>query len=426
MPADAAAASGAPVAAAPSTSGGEGGGARLLVVSAYFDGHRGGVEQVAAAQAGALAARGFDVAWLASDASPAAPRPGVRLVAAPAWNGVERLGAPLPLPGPAALALLWREVGRAQAVILHDTLYPLNIAAFAMARSRRRPVLAVQHIGEVPYRNPLLRAAMRIGDRLAARPLLAGADQVAFISATTAAHFAAVRLKRPAELVFNGVDAAVFRPAGPDDRPAAETRAALGLPAAGPLAVFVGRFVEKKGLEAVRRMAAARPDVAFALAGWGAIEPSDWGLPNVTVLRGLGGASLAALYRAGDVLLLPSAGEGFPLVVQEALACGMPVLCGEETAQADPDATAHLAFAAVRPDDPQATADAFLPRLDAALAAGRTPAQDRERARFAHDRYAWERAGARYAALVAALLAPRAAARPVGAAAPGPVAEVAP
>jgi hypothetical protein len=52
-----------------------------------------------------------------------------------AWNVTERrLGLPLPLPGPRGVATIWREVEAADAVLLHDSLYPTNILAMLAAR----------------------------------------------------------------------------------------------------------------------------------------------------------------------------------------------------------------------------------------------------------------------------------------------------
>jgi glycosyltransferase involved in cell wall biosynthesis len=316
---------------------------RVLIGSAYFESHRGGIEMVAGRLARELQRRGAEVTWFATDSS-LPPHSGSGIAASrpiSAWNITERkLGIPLPLPGPAGITAIWRHVRSADAVLLHDSLYPTNVVAMLAARWHRKPVVLTQHIAGIRYRNPVLRAIMSAANALIARPMLAAADQVVFISAAVAAQFAHVRCKAEPRLVFNGVDTDLFRLPPPGfDRD--ETLDSFGLPADRPVALFVGRFVEKKGLHLIERLARRRPDLTFALAGWGPIDPTAWRLANVHVLSNLNGESLVPLYQSSDVFVLPSVGEGLPLVLQEALACGLPVICGSETATADPGVRAR-------------------------------------------------------------------------------------
>ena len=371
---------------------------RLLTVTHFYETHGGGIERVAGHLNRQLAALGHDVAWAASDGDPPPAPETARALPLACLNGIERLtGLPMPIPTPGALARLRRAVRESDAIIVHDGLYATSVAALRAARKAGKPVLLVQHIAAIPFRSALLRAAMRLANRFVTTPMLRAADQIVFISETTRAHFAGVPPKRPPLIAFNGVDTDLFRPALAGEKGEARRDFALG---GGPVALFVGRFVEKKGLNVLRALAARRPNVRFVLAGGGPIDPEAWSLANVTVLRDVSGARLAALYRAADAFVLPSVGEGYPLVIQEALASGLPILCGAESAKADPAATALLHGLPVDLADPEATAEAFARALDAALAA---PADPR-RAALAREHYSWASAARRYDAALRALL----------------------
>ena len=183
------------------------------MVSAFFESHRGGVELVAGALARALAAKGCDLRLLACSVSPPPQdhAAGVRSVAVPASNFAERrLGFPWPAVGLQGAGKIGEAVAESDVVLVHDALYLTSLLAALACWRRRRPLLLAQHIGEVPYRSPLLRWIMRAANALIARPMLARADQVVFISRTTAAHFAGVKFRRPPQFIFNGVDHATF------------------------------------------------------------------------------------------------------------------------------------------------------------------------------------------------------------------------
>ena len=313
---------------------------KVLLVSHYFSTHRGGIEAVAHRLAEALLRREQDIAvdWMASDCDPAPQELPARLrcIPAPSWNGIERaLGVPFPLWSPGALRRLRRAVGECDALHLHDTLYMGNACAFLFAWMARKPVLVTQHIGAIPYRSRVLRALVSAFNRTLARVILSRADKVLFVSPAVQRYFAAFcSFRSPPAYAPNGVDGELF--AFADAAQSAAAREAAGRDPRRPLCLFVGRFVERKGVALVLALVKALPEVDWILAGDGPMRPEDAHLRNVTVVRGLQGAGIARLYRMADLLVLPSKGEGFPLVVQEAMACGTPALVSRETAAGSP------------------------------------------------------------------------------------------
>ena len=380
---------------------------QITLVTHFFPAHRGGVERMAGQLAERLAAQGIaQIDWHASDCDPPPPAsPGLTVVPASSCNILERVvGVPYPLWSPAALLRLARAVRSASVVHLHDCLYLPVLAAFAAARfgRRRRAVVVTQHIGHVPYRNPLLRALHAAANRLLGAWVLAGADQVIFESESVRAYFAQrVRFRSPPLLIENGVDTEVFRPCSAAER--AEGRARLGIPPGKPVVLFIGRFVEKKGLQILRELTGRIGDAHWLFAGWGPMDPAAWERPNVIVVRSPATAELSALYQAADLLVLPSVGEGFPLSVQEAMACGTPALVGADTAAGCPEAGDVLLSERVGGAD---TAARWAARIQALLAApGQLESLRPRVAAFARSHWSWEQCVARYAALLRACAA---------------------
>jgi glycosyltransferase involved in cell wall biosynthesis len=170
--------------------------------------------------------------------------------------------------------------------------------------------------------------------------------------------------------------------------------------------LFVGRFVEKKGLPVLRRLAERIPDVTWLFAGWGSLDPRQWNLPNVRVFSSLTWDVLKTVYHAADLLVLPSVGEGLPLVIQEAMACGTPALVSTETVRADGKA-ASLIFCE-RVDglgSEEAVAALWLDRIRALLKNPEELGRLRARvAAFARKHWSWEEDAARYTDIIEELL----------------------
>lgn len=310
---------------------------RVVLVTHFFPVHGGGIEVVAGQLTSHLLEQDsrLSIEWFASggDALPER-RPGLWARPMPAWNGVEKaMGVPIPLWSPGAMWRLWRAIRRCDVLHIHDFAYPSNIAAVLFARSLRKPYIVTQHIGLVPFKSALLRGVMKLANATAGRYVLGGAAKVVFISQEVRNYFSALPTQQTM-LIPNGVDSQTFRPVSTERR--REIREQLGIEPSRPLLLFVGRFVEKKGIPLLVQLTQRIPEADWIFAGQGPLDPTESLPPHARVLKGRRGAAIAELFQAADLLVLPSLGEGFPLVVQEALASGTPVLVEDALREALP------------------------------------------------------------------------------------------
>lgn len=364
---------------------------KVLVVSPYFAAHGGGVERVAERLIREISASGnFMFVWAASDTDAMPSISGLRVIPLKAFNALERVfGMAWPIWGVGGMLRLKRAISDADAVWLHNTLYLGNIVAFYWARKIGKPVIITQHTGIIPYKNPVLRGVLRCADRFCTRPMLRLSSQATFVSDRIAEdYFRRVSFTSPVKIIPNGVDRRVFHPPLPEER--AFIRQNFALRAEQPVLLFVGRFVEKKGLAVIKRLAELLPEYRFWLAGRGVINPALWSLPNVHVFRDRSGAALVELYHAADLLVMPSYGEGFPLVIQEAMACGLPVMCGQETAMGSRIAMPLLRQAEVWPRDTGRTASTWAHKIKTFPIPLPLDAAQSQLSEFAHASWNWE------------------------------------
>jgi phosphatidyl-myo-inositol dimannoside synthase len=363
---------------------------RVLVVTHYFAEHRSGVEIIAGELANRWARRGVEVTWVATDEGHGSSNGEVTRRPVTGWNFTERrLGFPYPIWAPWGLARLWREVARCDIVHLHDSLYMGNVAAYVAARCLSKPVVVTQHIGTVPYSRRLLRGLLGAANRTIARVVLAGADRNVYYSPKVRRYFAGLFHTRrlPVDLP-NGVATETFHPADPEARRALRER--FGWRPDRPVFLFVGRFVEKKGLKFLGTLARELPGVDWVFVGWGPEDPAQWGLPNVRCVGSLAQHEIVRYYQAADLLVLPSVGEGFPLVVQEAMACGLPVMTSPDTAAGGVGIDGLIYSVELRQEDWRRE----LIRLSGSIQ--QLEAQREAVARFARANWDWERCADRY------------------------------
>ena len=166
-------------------------------------------------------------------------------------------------------------------------------------------------------------------------------------------------------VIPNGFDLAVFRP---DPGARESLRRELGIPAEAPLIGLVARFHPQKDhrnfVQAAARLHARMPETRFMLCGngitWGNPELAGWiqatGIRERCHLLGRR-EDVARLTAALDIATLSSSnGEASPLVIGEAMACGVPCVV---TDVGDSAIIVGETGLVVPPKKPQALADGW-------------------------------------------------------------------
>ena len=314
--------------------------------------------------------------------------PAERPVAEPGFVG---LGGSLAVPyngsvariafGPRTLVRVRRAVGRGGYDLLHvhEPLSP-SVGLLAVLQSGPVPVAGTFHANlgrslALDAATPLLR---RVYDRLGARIAVSASARDTW------------------QRCFGGTMAVVPNGVAPEFL--ASPKPLEGWKQDGPTILFVGRLEPRKGLEylvrAFLRLKPAFPRLRLLVVGRDDKHTQDKAMAMVparlrTDLVFVGAvpqADLPSYYASADVFCAPSTGgESFGIVLAEAMAVGLPVVCSDIGGYRDVvhDGTDGLL---VPPRDPQALADALAGLLDnpARLAAMG------EAAAAAARRYAWE------------------------------------
>jgi glycosyltransferase involved in cell wall biosynthesis len=298
------------------------------LVTHYMPPHHGGIERVAETLFSGYGRAGINVRWVASRAPATAPAREDRRIRVACCNAPERLmGVPVPLWGRQGYRELSALVEWADVLHVHDCLYPSSAVTVMLARRARKPVALSQHVGFVRYRRRWLNWAESVAYASMGRAVLRRVSWIVLATPAAADHVSTLvrSFSSHVSAIPNGIDTAHFRPASADDRRQARQR--LGLPSQGPVVLFVGRLVEKKGVGLVAAVSRDLANVHFLVVGDGPLRHLfSQRSANVTWVPTIVPERMPECYFAADCLLLPSHGEGLPLVVQEAMACGLPAV----------------------------------------------------------------------------------------------------
>lgn len=281
----------------------------------------------------------------------------------PAFVPVEIADRPRPARDAAAVLRLRKLLAGSRPQVVHaHGLRAGAVAAFALAgagwRRRHRCALVVTVHNAPPAAGPS-GAVYAVLERIVARR----ADAVTCVSGDLAA-----RMRRLGAAVA-GLAIVPAPPAGaPGSKAVAAVRSDL-CGDGGPVVLAVGRLAPQKGfttlLAAATSWQSREPCPVLALAGAGPLDQMLRAEADAAGIRmrflGQRG-DVPALLAAADVVVVPSRWEGQPLIVQEALRAGRPLVASR--AGGIPGLTGEDAAVLVPPGDAAALAAAVLTVLD--------------------------------------------------------------
>jgi D-inositol-3-phosphate glycosyltransferase len=305
---------------------------KIAVFVHYLPPHIGGIEVVAEGQIMALAAAGQDISVITSacnSKSGLIESDGYTVRRIPAWNYFEeRMGAVFPIYSPALIWHGYRAVKQSDVVHAHDAFYLTSLIATFWARILHKPLILTQHVDMVPHSNKFVNLMQKLVYATTGRFVLMSSNKIIVLNSRVRAFLTDIGIDGSIITYLpNAVDTGKFSP--PTEQQKRALRNKYSLPNDKILALFVGRFVPKKGFTKLLELETVK-DLELVFAGGGA--PAGHTRDDQHFLGPIDRNEVADVFKLCDVFVLPSQGEGFPVTVQEAMACGLPIIMGDDSA----------------------------------------------------------------------------------------------
>jgi D-inositol-3-phosphate glycosyltransferase len=341
---------------------------KVAIFASYLPPHVGGIEAVTESQATGLAARGEEVVVVTSACGSTA---GVSRLGnsevhrIPAWNYFEKkMGAVFPIFSPTLVSESYRAIKTADIVHAHDSFYLTSLAAAVWAKVLHKPLILTQHVDLIPHPSPIVGFVQKAVYATTGRFIQRSSSRILVLNSRVE-RFLVGKGVESSKITFlpNCVDTNTYAPA--DARSKLALREKYQLSPDKVLALFVGRFVPKKGFAKLLHLRAI-PNVEIVFVGGDA--PPGHARADQHFLGVMSRLDMPDIYKMCDIFVLPSQGEGFPVTVQEAMASGLPAIVGDDPAYGPYDLDSSL-LKLVSPDTESISASLALVAADPELRA---------------------------------------------------------
>jgi len=246
---------------------------------------------------------------------------------------VENLGMSRSAPSPVGMLRLYRALRRERPDVLQTWLYHSDLLGYFAGKLANVPALAWNircSTTDDRYFTGMTGRVVRMLARLSAKP-----DAVIVNSdAGRTIHEGLGYKPRRWDVIPNGFDLTRFRP---DSAARSAVRDELGIPSDAAVIGLVARFDPLKGhgtfLRAAAQLLGSNPSTHFVLVGAG-VETNNPFLSDLIDELGISSqvhlmgerSDAARITATFDIATCSSTGEGFPNIIGEAMASGVPVV----------------------------------------------------------------------------------------------------
>jgi len=309
----------------------------ILIAYQYLS-FKGGLEEVILNQSKYLKKRGHNVSIVTSNYhknEPDTTKDGVEIHRFPSLNFTYKLfGIPyaIPLVSLTQYKKMSKLFKDADVINIHGHPYYASFIYSLFSKRHKKPIILTQHNTNIQSKSKVINSFYFVIDRTLGKFNLATAKKVIAVSNETKKYINTIyNDKQKTEVVYNGVDSKRFNA----EKSKSSLREKLGLPQNKFICLTIRRLTFKNGIETFLNTAKlCDPNkTLFLVGGTGPDKKSIEeyikinNITNVKMLGFVEDNDLPLYYRLSDVFILPSIqGEGFPMVVLEAFACGIPVI----------------------------------------------------------------------------------------------------